>query len=358
MKTFPLHDIKATEYIGNSLTTINSNFVSLSTNVQDMSVRYTNLRQDFINLEQNITLLNNFFNTNYTSNVCQIRVSSSLLYADASLSKKRRLINVQSIFLHPVEGGSVSLYNTISNTWETQVLPGVIEVSIATLSPHTLYDIFIKYNSVNNVFETTFTTTSSNKKATLDGIYVHLDDNNKRYIGCFYKELSGVEQTYNYTQVGDSKLKQHLWNNSNQVKAYIKGYNSLQNYTLPIFLPKNSKNLNVFSNTDGRKTFWNKSNTFSFICGKSTSIQVVYTTFVELNNKNAYIGISLNDEYQPFKESLALVNENNDGVMVMSCSIKIDVEPGLHKVYTFDASEESVRFNVKSKSYYEVIFLN
>lgn len=358
MKTFPLLDIKATEYIGNSLMTINNNFVSLSANTQDMSVRHEILKQSFVSLEASINYLNKFFNTNYTSNVCQIRMSCSKLYSDGSLSVRRRLKGVQSLFIHPLDRGLLSLYNIEFNTWETRVLPGVTEFSIVHLESKAMYDIFIGYDSISNVFTIAYDLSSSNKKITIDGILVHKDMYNMRYIGCMYKEVNGIEQTYTNTQLGDGVIKQHLWNNNNQLNTIIKNYNSLQNYTLPIVLPKNSKNLNVFNNTDGNKTFWNKSGTFSFICGRKTSIQVLYTTHVETDNKNAYIGMSLNNEYQPFKDSLTLVNQQSEGVCVMSCSMKMDVEAGHHNVYTFDASEQGVRFNVNTKSYYEVIFLN
>lgn len=359
MNTLPVFEIKATDYIGDSLAAINSNFASISFNTQDMINRINTLNNDFSNLSNGVYNLCNQFNANFVSTICQLRMTCSKLYADSSFEKKVKLKNIQSIFIHPVKQGLIGLYNKTNNTWETQVIPGVLEFSTARLTRDTLYDVFLGFNTVETVYSIKFEEWSKNKnKKVVDGVVVSEENINMRYIGCVYKGVGGVEQSYTQEQLGGVDLKQHIWNNDNQIPCYIRGNNNFKSYSLQTFLPKNSKNLNVFNNTDVNKTFWNKNNSLSFVCGEKTAVQVLYNTHINLNNKNAYIGISLNDAYKPLKDSLTLVNQSSEGECLLSCSMKIDAEPGLNTVYTFDAGEESVLFNTRANSYFEVTLLN
>jgi hypothetical protein len=359
MNTLPVFSIKATDYIGDSLSVINSNFASLNLNTQDMNNRIKTLNDNFSNLSKNVYSLCSLFNSNFISTICQLRVTCSKLYMDSSFEERFIIKNAQSIFIHPVKQGLIGLYDNITKTWETQVIPGVLEFSTAQLSKGVMYDIYLGFSNIETVFVIKFEEWSENKKQKIiDGVIVSNTDNNMRYIGCLYKENSGIEQSYTQQSLGGANLKQHIWNSTNQINCFIKGTNNFSSYSLQTFLPKNSKNLNIFNNTDGNKTFWNQNNSLSFICNEKTSVQVLYNTYIKTNNKNAYIGISINDAYKPIKDNLTLVNQNSDGECLLSCSMRIDAKPGLNKIYTFDAGEKEVLFNTKANSYFEVNFLN
>lgn len=385
MSVLPVLNIKSTEYIGNSLATINSNFTSLDTTVQSISSRQGVIFTELDLIQYGVSELLRTLNTNYTSRIAELRLSCSEQYNDVSQNTKRyKVKNVHELYLHPINGGNVSLYDSLNNLWKNYVIPGVLPFSIHKLKPNTIYDVYLSHDNALYVFNLHFvewkSSTIPSTKAILDGVpildegmilgqptgeYTQVTDAVvKRFIGCIYNTQTGIEQTYGGTQAAGTNSKQLLWNANNQLECFIKDTNLQSKYTLNTHLPLHSKNINIFNKTNGNKTFWNRTNNstdnqFLFVCGEKTRVHITYSNTCTCSGmENVYAGISIDNEFAPERSTNVIINQNVNGLTYLQCTLESIVEPGIHYIYTFDAAGKNVVFNTQADCNFTVKFLN
>ena len=192
--------IQDTECIGASLVKINNNF--------------TNLDEIACSLQATL----NSLLAGTVSSVANIRLSLSNQTPYPSTS-----ITSNVVYLHALNGNTVSLWDNNSNKWVVRTFPNIVSFPLTNLTPNTNYDIFLWWDG-NGLRSEFVAWPDSNPGAALpaigkqDGVLVKSGDSSKRLIGCLRTTTANTtEVTLGRTAaIGGSHPKIFLWNLYNQ----------------------------------------------------------------------------------------------------------------------------------------------
>tara|TARA_R110000868_G_scaffold55422_5_gene172229 strand:- start:1678 stop:2811 length:1134 start_codon:yes stop_codon:yes gene_type:complete len=213
--------IDRTECIGNSLSKINGNFSAIDNGLCQLTNEVSGLSNTVGGILPSLPSL--------MSLRMSLSPSASLTTGDIK--------DASTIYIHPYNGNSVSLYNTTTNKWEILFLTSIKNKSLIGLLANTNYDVFIYHDGVDFQFE--FQEWNSNLPPTLfilDGAIVKSSgERNKRLIGCLRTTNTGqTEVSFGRTAaVGGSHPKVFLWNLFNQLPLSFSILESGNGWTSP-----------------------------------------------------------------------------------------------------------------------------
>jgi hypothetical protein len=193
--------IQDTECIGASLVKINNNF--------------TNLDELTCSLQATLNAL--LAGTASSSANIRLSLSNQTPYPSTSITGS-------SIFLHAVNGNTVSLWDQLANKWVVRTVPNVTQFSLNGLAANTNYDIYLYWDGSGLRLE--FVTWGNNdvgaappETGKQDGVLVKPGTPSKRLIGCLRTTSANTtEVSLGRTAVlGGSHPKIFLHNIYNQV---------------------------------------------------------------------------------------------------------------------------------------------
>ena len=196
-------EIEITEYIGDSLQKINTNFSLLDSNLKTLISGVNSLSSiSTYTIQTNnlITELENKIQGEFFPSLCQVRLSVK---------------DSNTICMQPYNGGNIGLYNTHDNVWNAYSLTSAIELNISQhiIGESAVLDIYT-YCSNSTPMLTCFkwppNTGELNvnlMRGTFNGVVVKKDYPDMRFLGC-------VQSRDNILQV--NKSSQNVWNKYNQ----------------------------------------------------------------------------------------------------------------------------------------------
>lgn len=336
-------DIKTTDYVGNSLATINNN-VDIINNTHTMLLSESNSAyQQSIKLKTGCIYLQKIYSRIAIAKICNIYVSLNNDINHTNQSK-------QNIFVNPFNGGEIGLFDVNTNTWNLYTLNSILFKSFNNLQRDRIYDVYMFYSEDEGELTTQFIMwpeySIPTAKTTLDGVDVLSTNFSKRYLGTVYIQPWGTTQsTFNV----NNTTKHLVWQN-NASNVYISNTNNSQ-YKLPHILP--IKYTNPFIPYGSLKTLWCKTSLhIQYVCGKQSTIKIQYNNTANSNSiSKIYSGISIDNTANPNERDQINTQKFNNHTKIYTELIKT-VEPGIHNIYAFDACNNSdVTFNVDSNTY-------
>lgn len=355
-----IKNIQSSDYIGDSLLDINENFVGLDKHITSILSTKDNLVLESNKLQNIVDEFSNFFNAQYFLSNFQARLSTHPLQpvtdvtTDAVYQK-----NIKKIYLHRYGGDSICLFDQVINKWTRVIVPYTTEIPLSnyTLEDNTTYNIFIDYSSGSMSFLFKQFDIKNNLPL-YDGVYVDDVSLKNRYIGTIHILYNqSTELSFHNDSNNGAPAKQLLWNMYNRCSSTIFCREKLSYSLKRTLIYKN----NILPVLKDKPYFWNKTNelnTYSsnanniiFVNGQKSLVEMQYHNTVQCNDRNAYIGIGLNEEFDPdfYNETSSNVShcKSNDSVNMTSFFQK-NVERGLNKITTFDAGDGEVIFNIDS----------
>jgi len=251
--------ISESECIGDSLTTINDNFINLNNGLCNNLTQYTDLYNQI------------------AASLANLRISPSNANPIVTTDFK----NAQSIFIHPYNGNAVGFYNPVTGAWDVKLIPSVLGFGLAGLAANTNYDIYLYHDGTN--FQIDFTQWSSSlrsstgpAKTIINGVKVKTGQTNRRYIGCLRTTSAGqTEISFGKGWVlGGSHPKMFIWNAQNQVSTAF-GIFDGADWTVTGPGNGSANNNGPFSNFGYRSTSnQGTGNRLSFITGEPIEVQM------------------------------------------------------------------------------------
>lgn len=125
-------------------------------------------------------------------------------------------VTSSTLYYHPNNGNTVSLYDTTAALWKPYSLSSVLTLSISSFAADTNYDIFLYDNNGVLTLEGTAWGVSdaglgsrSVNISRQNGIYVMTSDPKKRYVGSLRTTTAGTSE--------DSNSKRFLYNQYNRI---------------------------------------------------------------------------------------------------------------------------------------------
>lgn len=197
--------ISRTECIGNSLITINRNFANLDIAICNNSV----LADERYDLITN-SLLNQIVNGRLS-----LSPTEAITTTDTTSN---------TIYFHPYEGNSVSLWNPTSSKWVTLTLNTIVSKQLTDCAANANYDVYLYHDGTNFLLETVAWPSNSvgatpPETDVKNGILVKVAEPQKRLVGCLRTTDACMSTlTFGKTPVsGGSHPKLFLWNLYNRV---------------------------------------------------------------------------------------------------------------------------------------------
>lgn len=326
--------ILRTECIGNSLVTINNNFLNLDLEV----CRLDNELVETQNIIGGASPL-----------LCGLRLSFD---PTTPVPTTNRIgSNANRLYIHPYKGNVFSLYNTSLNKWNSFHLNGVLNAPLAGLAADTNYDVYL-YQS-GTTFNIEFIAWTNNgpgeippTRAFQDNVTVRLGDKSKRFMGCL--RTTGTpgqsEQSFVGFNNGGFHAKQYLWNNQSQVAVTSSGFD-VQEYTatgpgpIPPLLAGDTgfRRANPSSVNNGRN------NRFSFIIGDTTAVDAVgqVYSFSTTWTPAIYSVFGINNEVDPYATTVGtfsqLIGEARGNSQITArAHLKHTFQAGFHFIQLFE----------------------
>lgn len=119
-----------------------------------------------------------------------------------------------TLYLIPIDGGLISLYNTTLGRWQLYQLNAPISITIAggSFSPAQIYDIFVYDNGGTLTLENVYwgSTSRGVALATQNGVRVKSGNAARRYVGSIYTASP-------IAVFSDDVDKRHIWNMYNRI---------------------------------------------------------------------------------------------------------------------------------------------
>jgi len=271
--------IDSQEYIGNSLSTITSNFALLESKLCTLQYGTSSIStiNDLISsVNQSFDGIDFSISSTLKATLCQVRMSlsptSSVVYDN--------YVGSNIVYIHPYDGNIVSLYDDSLNIWQEYFINEPLGFYLTvdgtqygvSLASNVVYDVFIyvqndvfklKYVSRPHINTFDVLTSDAEIRDVVDGVIVNYNDYTMRYIGTIYTSGSNIaEQTSNI-----KTTIQSVWNKYNQHESVV----SFQ--TQCDFIIGEPTNVQI------RQTYYvNTDNTINVILNESTINSVdVYT---------------------------------------------------------------------------------
>jgi hypothetical protein len=347
--------INETDCIGDSLYTINDNFNRLNIGLCNIIDQFNSLispiAPSFANLRLSVWSDTPYFRTNLYGLGTQD--------AGASFTPDN-VPNPTSIYLHPVNGNNVGLYNVNKGIWQVYQIPGSIQFSLNGLAANTNYDIYLGNKAASATTPSSYDPSSGfylnfvpwnnnnfgnfvpSTRTTLDGspggVRVYANDSSQRFIGCLRTVGAGeTEMSYglNFT-VGGSSPKMYLWNAYNKV-----------NTTFNIFEGRNdiSVTINSAANNGPFQNFGGAGHRVSFICGDAvnTFMKMEYyqsggwSYLTHVLDKDSSNNVKVLDVHRQGQ----IVSESQGNV---SHTSTFNVQPGCHFIQEMAMSYNNINY--------------
>lgn len=323
--------ILRTECIGNSLVTINNNFLNL-----DLEV---------CRLDNEIVTLQNIIG-GASPMLCGLRLS-----LDSTTPVPTNSILTSFIYIHPYKGNVFSLYDTAINKWNSYHLTTALTMPLAGLIADTNYDIYL-YKSGTG-FNVEFVAWANNgpggaipTRSNQDGVLTKIGDRSKRLIGCLRTtETPGqTAQTFVGSANGGFHARQYLWNAQCNLSVSSSSFD-LQQYTAtgPGAIPPLLAGDTGFRRVNPSSTNNGKNNRFSFIIGDTTVVDAIgqvyaYTT---TTTPAVYSVFGVNNDTDPYSGTVGayaqLIGEARGGSQIVArAHLRHSFNAGYHFLQLFE----------------------
>jgi hypothetical protein len=362
-----IKQIEPFEYIGNSLLTINNNTSILDNNISQLRDISTTLIKDINKVSTAVTEFENIFRNKQAQSIFNARLSAHKQYAltNAQLVGNS-LIDVQTLYLHSYKGNSVGLYNKVNQRWELFNISTIREISLRGLIEG-MYDIYMycdDFKYTLNDFDLKFELVRWNNntpppKAFNQGVLSQQgqENNHKRYIGTVMLIAEGTtEVTYTSSTYSNRPIRNLLFNYYNQEETILQYTEQEKNYTVTVPLDKTGE---VFKLLNNKARFWNTLNNSNVLSNKNTPIHIVtgpnclvhavYSTVVSVDNSNASISLSVNNDDMPNRGEVlnsTVHHVNTIGTYALESILRTELNEGLNIIRAFDAGDKKTTFNV------------
>ena len=325
--------INRSECIGNSLVTINDNFKNLDEAACE-------LNNDVIEINNNIGGVSPL--------LCGFRLS---LDPNSPVPTNNRIGTfANTLWLHPYNGSLFSLYDNVTNNWNSFRLTGPASVSLAGLAADRNHDIYL-YKNASGTVSLEIQAWPANHgpggapptRQFQDNVIVKSGDPTKRFVGCLRTtEVAGQsEQSFMGYADGGFHSRQYLWNAQSKINVMSAGFD-IQEYTITGLGPIGDTGIRRANQATASNA--GRNNRFSFIVGDTTGVDVVgqiYPQFTSSPNQIiTHCVFGVNEETDPYATTIGnyaqLVGETRGSDSICRAHLKSNFNPGYHYIQLFE----------------------
>lgn len=232
------------------------------------------------------------------------------------------------LYFTPYLGNYISLYNTVSNTWEINEF-NEISLNLSGMTIDTNYDIFIYDNGSSIVLEKVSWLNNSTRTINLiyqDGVLVKSGSLNKRYIGT-------IRSTGSFT-TEDSESRRFVYNYSNKIFKILTASDAISHtYTSGIVRPY--RNITTTGTTRNE-----------FICGVNSTINLICNSVfaTETSSSSVGIGVDTTTTFNTKSTNTTSISSTTALILTNNSYDVISVNPGYHYLQLLQSGSSITTF--------------